>query len=91
MQLPILDLQYVKADLSYDCHFLHMVRHPKKLIQIDSVVWSSLTVQFFSFGPKILSANETASFFYIRYLQNGLIFWLYFVHRELASWSKPTE
>ena len=28
MQLPILDLQYIKAELSYDFDFLHMVRHP---------------------------------------------------------------
>ena len=37
-------------------------------------VSKSLTVLFLSFGPKILLANQIVRFFFIKYLQIGLIF-----------------
>ena len=49
--------------------------------QIDAVIWSSLTVWFFSFGLRIIW------FFNIKYHQNDSIFWLHFLRDIL----EPTE
>ena len=46
---------------------------------------------FSSFGCKILCVNSIVWFFYIKDLQNGLIFWLHYLRNSSASWLKPTE
>ena len=58
-----------------------------KLIHLFQAVYSL----FVSLGPKILSANQIARFFSIKYVQNGLIFWLHLLYNISALWSKPTE
>ena len=63
------------------------IHRNSKLIAIST----SLTVWFLNFALKILSANQIAWFLHIKYLQNGLIFWLQFLYNSLASWLKPTE
>ena len=42
--VPILIMHYVKTELNCDADFLHMARYSQKLIQIDPVISSSLTV-----------------------------------------------
>ena len=51
-RLPILNLQYVKTELSYDYDFMHMGRHPEKQ-QNDSVISINLTVWFLRFDHKL--------------------------------------
>ena len=80
----ILNLEYVKTELSYDTDFLYMGCIWKQ--QIDSVISSSLTVWFLWF-----LANQIAWFCNIKCSQNGLVFWLCSLYDSSASWLEATE
>ena len=82
-------MEYVKTELGYDTDFLYIGCIWKQ--QIDSVISSSLTVWFLSFGPKILLANQIAWFCNIKCSQNGLVFWLCSLYDRSASWLEATE
>ena len=62
MEFPMLNMQYFKIELSFNADFLHMSSFLQKQ-QIDSVLSSSLTDWFLSFGPKVFLANQIAWFF----------------------------
>ena len=63
--------------------FLRVGRHPQKK-PVDSVISSSLSVKFLSFGPIILSFIQISWFFYIKLPQNCLIFWVVFFARQFS-------
>ena len=51
--------------------------------------FNSLVLSFAN--PKTLSANQIFLFFYIKYLHNGMIFWLHFLPDSSAWRLKPTK
>ena len=69
--------------MSYDVVFLHVGWHPQKK-PIDSVISSSLSVRFLSFGLIIQSFIQISWFFYIKLPQNCLVFWVAFFARQFG-------
>ena len=57
--IPVLNMLYVKTELSYKTDVLHMDRLPKKQ-QFDLSISSILTAWFLRFSPNMFLANQFA-------------------------------
>ena len=87
--------RHPKRRFQYQIYYMSRVNWPIMLI---FCVWigiyrnrfsyfkqlNSLVLEFLNSGPKIPSANQIDRFFYIKYHQNGLIFWLHFFTQQCS-------